>query len=172
MRKRRWELITLRRLRTLATVGSCGLYVLSLWFPCYYTPVYLSVGKPTPKPAYGMEALLLGWVEVIGEGYSAWLANPLWLLTLALILGHANRWIPTVSSSVGLLLSLSFLLYHSVLVNEAGHKGTIIGYGSAYWLWVSSFVLLLGTSIVPAPKLNEPGEPDSKKMLAFNAVDN
>lgn len=144
----------------LATVASCVLYVLSLFVPCYYSPVYLSSDHvATPKPEYGIAALLLGWIEVITEGYSAWLANPLWLLSLLLILGHADRWISVVISTVGFLFSLSFLFYNSVLVNEAGHKGEIIGYGIGYWLWLSSFVLLLGiASFQVRPNMDEPGE--------------
>lgn len=131
-------------LRVSALAGSCAVFAISLFVPCYYTPVYLTIDRvSTPKPEYGIAVFLLGWIEVFEQGYSAWLANPIWLLSLVLILRREKRWLSMTSVVIGLLLSLSFLRYEFVLVDEAGHQGPIIEIGIGYWLWVLSFVLLL-----------------------------
>ncbi|QDU35931.1 hypothetical protein Mal4_02130 [Maioricimonas rarisocia] len=110
----------------------------------------------TGKATYALGVLLFGWAEILLEGFSAWLANPLWLLTLVLILVPVPRPLPLATSLAGLALALSFLLYESILLDEAGNKGEILGYGPGYWLWGASFVALLVTSMLPVQSSESP----------------
>lgn len=54
----------------------------------------------------------------------------------------------TKTALLAILFILSFLLYRTVLMNEAGHFGSITGYGLGYWLWLSSAITTLAAHIL------------------------
>lgn len=110
-------------------------------------------------------ALLLGWSGMLlelgtiasavidlfqGKGFSisnpigssfAWLANPLFFLSLIALKRDSKRaiWLSVAS----LALMLSFMLIGKVVSNEAGGYATITAYKAGYWLWLSSPVVLM-----------------------------
>lgn len=74
-----------------------------------------------------------------------WLANP--VLLLAWIFYKKPK-IVIWLSLLAFLISLSFLLFSSIVVNEAGQFANITGYKLGYWLWIaSSCTMLAGSSI-------------------------
>lgn len=85
--------------------------------------------------------VLLGGVGLLGFGgaFTAWLANP--LLIISWILPHEKLVWKIVLSALAVLFSLSFLLFSEIIKDEAGHIGKITGYGAGYWIWVSSSLL-------------------------------
>lgn len=88
---------------------------------------------------------LLGWFAMIkgGAGIS-WLANP--LLFAAWIKLKKNLKASMFLSMFAALISLSFLLFDSIIDNENGQEKEIISYRAGYWLWVTSgVVMLVGT---------------------------
>jgi len=112
------------------------LFLLSLTQKCYCT---------TSQCGDSIMVFLLGWAAIVsgGAGFS-WIANPL-LFAAWFSLGK-NLKASMFLSVFAALLSLSFLLFDSVLDNEAGHQNQIIAYKSGYWIWTaSSLCMLTGT---------------------------
>ncbi len=163
-------MITKRRLRGCILIASILVFGRSVFTPCYYTHIYHGQ-SPILDPTFGIEALLFGWVEIFDSGYSAWLANPLWLISCILLLARSKMYCRLVAV-LALAVSLSFLLYDVVLVNEAGSKSEIIRYGIGYWLWVASFVLLcaataIGTNDAPRNFAGEEPLTNNARMRYF-----
>jgi Flp pilus assembly protein TadB len=46
------------------------------------------------------------------------------------------------------IVSLSFLFFKQIMVNEAGNYSKIISYNLGYWLWVLSAVIMLIGNLV------------------------
>lgn len=82
-------------------------------------------------------ALLIGWMNIFGPGIS-WLANPLFLFSLLSLMANKLKW-SLIFSFLAILFALSFLMFKTILISEAGHRGNITAYGIGYWLWISSF---------------------------------
>lgn len=117
-------------------VTSLLLFLVSLTQQCYCT---------TADCGDSIMAFLLGWAALLSGGAGiAWLANPLLIASWILLRKNLKA---TMFLSVGaVLFSLSFLLFDSVIANEAGHKQIIISYKTGFWLWVSSsMIMLVGT---------------------------
>lgn len=114
---------------------SVGLFLFSLTRQCYCT---------TTTCSDSIMVFLLGGLGLFMSGAAlAWLANPLIIFS----------WIHTkrkskhslTLSALAVLMCLSFLLFDTVLDNEAGHSNKIIEYKLGYWLWtLSAVVMLLG----------------------------
>lgn len=147
------------RLRTTALVASALLFLASLPLPVWWSPAYLGeTGEaPTPDPTYGLEVLLFGWIATLTHGDLAWLANPLWLVAIALAAGSVSpRWVPAALALLGSLAAASFLLSTDFLSNEAGHRSPILARGPGFWLWLSSFfTLLIATLLPPRPQTGD-----------------
>jgi len=45
-----------------------------------------------------------------------------------------------LTSTIALVLSLSFLLFKQIIKDEGGNYGIITGYRAGYWLWVGTMV--------------------------------
>ena len=118
---------------------SAILFLFSLTQKCYCT---------TSQCGDSIMAFLLGWFAVLtgGAGIS-WIANP--LLFTSWIVFRKNIKISFFLSLLATLFAFSFLLFDTILANEAGHYQQIISYKAGYWLWVSSSVsMLAGTFLV------------------------
>lgn len=84
-----------------------------------------------------IEAFLIGWLAMLANGgATAWLANP--LLIIAWILFARNKKAAWILALVALLLCLSFLNFHVIIEDEAGHYNPILKVRIGYWLWLSS----------------------------------
>ncbi|MGZ4037821.1 MAG: hypothetical protein ACXVPQ_08335, partial [Bacteroidia bacterium] len=81
-----------------------------------------------------------------GGAALTWWANP--LLLTAWISVKLSPKLSLITSGLALLISLSFLLFHSITDDEAGHYKEIIAYRPGYWLWVSSSFIMFAGNLV------------------------
>ena len=126
------------------------LFVASLFF----TAVYISNYQ---KEMSALDCFLLGWAESDG-GFFVWLANPLLFISWITLLIKQVK-ISTAISLLAACLSLSYLFFGKITVNEAGHQYPIHSYGLGYYLWVAScLTLLIGNIIL----LKSPEKPTEK----------
>jgi len=125
---RKWTLFT-----------SIGLFIISLTQTGYCT---------TNLCRSSIDCLITGALGFLyGGAAMTWLANPVLIASWAL--ANRNLWLSLTGSILATIISLSFLLFHHVLDNEAGHLNTIISYKAGYWLWLaSSLTMLAGNAIV------------------------
>lgn len=124
-----------KKLKKYILLISIGLFLLSLTQKCYCT---------VSNCSDSIMVFLLGWAAVISGAGITWLANP--ILFLAWLTLRKNLKASMFLSMTASLLSLAFLLFDSVLDNEAGNKNVITSYKAGYWLWAASAgVMLLGT---------------------------
>lgn len=137
------------------------LFALSLGFSGYYCEGESPDWSFGSDSGSGLLLLMIGWFGLFNLEF-AWLANPIYLLTLTIsfpgffTLGKAdqsqnNRYRATradlaVALAISLLataLAISFLL-QSTTIGGSGPAGTsfrIIGYNPGYFLWVTSMVI-------------------------------
>lgn len=127
------------RLKKYIIITSISLFIISLTQKCYCT---------TSECGDSIMAFLLGWAALLSGGAGiSWLANP--LLFASWIILKKNLKLAMFLSVAALLLSLSFLMFDTVIANEAGQKHQIIAYKMGYWLWMgSNMVMLLGTFVL------------------------
>lgn len=79
---------------------------------------------------------------VINGSDKTWWVNPLLFLSWILI---RNTEVSDKLSLISTILAASFLLFGSVIDDEAGHCNTITSYKLGYWLWLaSSLTMLIG----------------------------
>lgn len=102
---------------------SIALFAASLPFDAYCTR---SQGC---NPAWA--TLLIGWL-----GSFFWYANPFLVLSWLLV-RRGSGFLP-VTGSIALLISGSFLVFPTVLINEAGGTDRVQSFGTGYWLWLLS----------------------------------
>lgn len=113
---------------------SIALFAISLTQKAYCT---------TTSCSDSIMVFLLGWFSMISFGPGiCWVANPLLFLSWYY---HRDRLVRSMFLSVGaFLMSLSFLLFDSIIDNEGGQAHAIISYKLGYWSWVAStFVVLI-----------------------------
>lgn len=122
-----------KKLKKIFLIISVALFIFSLTQKCYCT---------TTQCGDSIMVFLLGWSALISGGAGiAWLANP--LLILAWIMLNKNLKFAMVLSVFAMLLSLSFLLFDSIVDNEGGGAHQITSYKAGYWLWVASNITML-----------------------------
>ena len=128
-----------KKLKKYIFIASISLFIISLTQKCYCT---------TSECGDSIMAFLLGWAALLSGGAGiSWLANP--LLFASWIMLRKNLKLSMFLSVAAALLSLSFLLFDTVIANEAGQKHQIIAYKLGYWLWMgSNLVMLLGTFVL------------------------
>ena len=122
-----------KKLKNIFLSISILLFIFSLTQKCYCT---------TSVCSDSIMVFILGWAALLkgGAGIS-WIANP--LLLAAWIKLKKNLKASMFLSMFGVLMSLSFLLFDSIIDNENGQNKEIISYQAGYWLWVSSAVVML-----------------------------
>lgn len=125
-----------KRIKKIFLIISITLFVLSLTQKCYCT---------TSTCSDSIMVFLLGWFAMLSGGAGiSWLANP--LLFFAWYQLNRNLKLSMFLSMFAFLMTLSFLLFYSVVDNENNQKQEIVAYKPGYWLWVlSAFVMLVGT---------------------------
>jgi hypothetical protein len=128
-----------KKLRKTIMLGSIFLFLVSLTQKCYCTKAECSDS---------IMVFLLGWVALLSGGIGlTWLAHPL-LFASRLALNKKPKASMFLSVFTA-LLSLSFLLFDSVLDNESNQKHPIISCQPGYWLWMASALcMLLGTFVL------------------------
>jgi hypothetical protein len=112
------------------------LFVASLFLDAFYT------SQENPRSwSLGFGLLVCGWLGLF-DGIVAWLANPLLLAAWILLLLRWPRGIwPLVFAVAALALALSFLRVDDLMVDEAGGRAMVTGYGPGYWVWMSSMLV-------------------------------
>jgi hypothetical protein len=128
-----------KKLKTYILYASIILFVFSLTQKCYCT---------TSNCSDSIMVLILGWAAFsAGAVGMVWFANP--LLFASWFFLKRNLKTAMFLSVFSFLLSLSFLMFDSILDNEGGIPHEIISYRLGYWLWVlSHLVMLLGTFVL------------------------
>ena len=128
-----------KKLKKSIMLGSSILFLLSLTQKCYCA---------TTTCGDSIMVFLLGWAALFSGGAGlSWLANPLLFASWLTL----NKKLKTSMffSVFAALLSLSFLLFDSVLDNESNQKHPIISYQPGYWLWTASTLcMLVGTFVL------------------------
>ena len=132
------------KIRRILFWGSIAIYLLALTQKTY------CVDGDCGDDFSGLANLLMGGLALlfVQDAVSLiWLANPLfWVAWLSF---RRNATLSLICIILGLSISLCFLFFDEILINEAGHYGQITGYATGYWLWVLSFVLLLVAVLIP-----------------------
>ncbi|MFV8346902.1 hypothetical protein [Flavobacterium sp. ZB4P13] len=99
------------------------------------------------KPVSSLTYFLIGSTAFIGGALLEqiiWLANPLSLLSIVLLLN--NKPIAIKFSLIALALSISFSTWSEILGDESGSMAKIISLELGYYLWVLSITILsIGT---------------------------
>ena len=115
-----------------------------------------------PRAAWGRGwyLLLIGWAGPMGLEFS-WFANPLLLTTWALCIGE-KKTAALLLSVLTLVPMISFYFTDQILVDEGGGRAKITGYGSGYWLWLSSAVLALAAAAIMR---KEPNQTPATRLL-------
>lgn len=116
---------------------------LALFFLCLSRDgYYVAIGH---KADSALALLLVGWLGFI-DGVFSWFANPFLLLAwVQFIRGKYSYAI--LFSIIAVVLIVTFQLHESIIVDEGGARSKIIGYGSGYWLWLSSSIVSFVASI-------------------------
>lgn len=132
----------LQKVRWGIWLSSILLFVISLAFPTYCTT------SSCDGVGGGLVDLSFGWMGALfgGGAYLVWFANPFFIIA---IFNNKNSPVTSVVlSGFALLIGLFFLRGGEVLLNEAGHTTYITGFQTGYWIWLSSFLLMLVASIL------------------------
>lgn len=131
----------IKRLRIIVFILSCLLFIISLTQTAYITEPAESIAS------HAFVAFLTGWLNFMGPGIS-WFANPLLIISWILLLNNKIKFC-IISSFIAVLFCLSFMLFNKIALDEAVNYGEILGYGTGYWLWLTScFTVFLGSILI------------------------
>jgi hypothetical protein len=116
---------------------------LALFFLCLPKDgYYVAIGY---KADSSLALLLVGWLGFI-DGVFSWFANPFLLLAWVQFIRKKYSY-AILCSFIAVMLIITFQLHETITVNEGGTRSKIIGYGSGYWLWLSSSIVSFVASI-------------------------
>ncbi|MNK78817.1 hypothetical protein D3C87_984650 [compost metagenome] len=136
---------------------SVGLFVFSLTRPA----LIIETGNGL-KSDESFLYFIIGSIAILGGGTSeflVWLANPLYFISLFLLIKNRKGSIYFII--IANFLAISFLRWKEILISESGSTGKIISFSSGYYLWVASIVVLLFVSICQLKK-----DPTSPKEVS------
>lgn len=123
---------------------SMALFIISLTQKAYCT---------TSECSDAFMTFILGWAAVFTTAAGiSWLANP--LLFISWIMIRRKPRLAMMCSVISFLLAGSFLLFDSILANEAGHSQAITGYRMGFWFWLASHLAMLIGTFVLVYKMN------------------
>lgn len=106
----------------------------------------ISLGFNTLISSEGDPSFLVGLICLLfGFGYLTWYANPLFFLS-ALLVVKGSRW-AAGTSVLSLALALSALSIQRIPIDESGHEADVIAYGTGFFLWLASILVLLLSSL-------------------------
>lgn len=117
------------------------LFSLAIFAASLFFPALLFEDAP---PVMGGEVLGWGWWGFL-TGNFAWLANPIFLLSLFL-LSKRKIGLARLTTAGAVLLGLQSYAAHEWWFNE-GAGTPIIGLGTAFYIWMSSLVALFLASL-------------------------
>jgi len=113
---------------------SVALFVVSLTQISFYT------GAESNQHSYarGFELLLIGWMGLLAYVFN-WLANPALLLAYIFVFKRKYE-NATIASLVSVYFAASFLTRETI--SAGGDAEIITGYGTGYWLWLVSAIIM------------------------------
>lgn len=128
-----------KKLKNFLLLTSILLFLFSLTQKCYCT---------TSTCSDSIIVFILGWAAIFTSGAGlVWFANPLLIFSWFML--KRNLKTSMFVSVFASLISLSFLLFETIIDNEGGGHNSIISYKSGYWTWVaSSMVMMVGTFVL------------------------
>lgn len=123
--------------------ASVCLFVASLFNDGYYIE---GLNARAWAPAWGL--LLIGWMG-LAYGTFTWLGNPA-LIAAWMLFFNKKPTLSLLAAFIALVFMVSFLFQQTVVSSEAPSYSRIVGYGTGYWLWLTSGVLQVVGSAVAA----------------------
>lgn len=121
--------------RWIVLLGSGLLYGISLFFPAFA----LKEGQSSFLP--GFVCLLFGFGEF------AWYANPLYFASLITLL-LKKTYLTALLSCSALAIAVTTIWIEQLPRDASGETTTVVGYGPAFYLWLSSMLVILGASVM------------------------
>lgn len=124
---------------------SLMLFIISLFYPAF------TIDRDENPNAYSNSMILfsLGWMSILGGAivpFIIWLANPLYIYSIYLIIREEKKGI--ITSTISSLLAIAFSQLDTIMTSESGSYSTITGLGTGYKLWaVSLSILTIGQFI-------------------------
>lgn len=113
-----------------------------LYIACLIQPSFYTEASLPDSWGYGWEALLFGWLSLLSMSMWVWLGNP--LLFLSWYYNTRKTYFDSlVFGLLALSASLTFMSEKEILIDEAGHRALITGYGWGYWLWLGAEVFAI-----------------------------
>jgi hypothetical protein len=117
------------------------------------TPAFHLVSEASgSRELLGVETLIMGWLMIFNHQY-AWLANLVGLWALAFVFIYRSR-AALIPSLIGLLAAQHAwaLLGTSTALGDDGKEFRIVSAGPGLFLWMLTFVLFAGASLVVEPE--------------------
>jgi hypothetical protein len=97
-----------------------------------------TIEGPNPRAwSSGGGVLLVGWLGLLYDGVWAWLANPMVMLSWALLKLRRSM-SALVCAIAACVLALTFLRVRFITVSEAPTTAPIATLESGYWIWIAS----------------------------------
>ena len=129
----------MRKLMTTKT-PMAGVKISVVLFVISLTQINIYTGAESNQVSYarGFELLLIGWMGLLGYVFN-WLANPALLLAYVFVFKRKYEH-ATISSLVSVYFAASFLTRETI--PNGGDGETITGYGSGYWMWLASAIIM------------------------------
>jgi hypothetical protein len=115
------------------------LFLISLTQPAFF------IDRKDDPNAYSNSLILflLGWMSLLGGAFIPfiiWLANPLYFLSIFLII--QKKYFGFITALGSTCLAIMFSQLNTVMTSESGNNSIIAGLGLGFKLWLSSFVVL------------------------------
>ena len=132
----------MNKLKKISLSVSILIFLLSLTQPAFY------IGRSDPDGwSNSLGLLLMGWSGALfgGAGLS-WLAHPFLLLSWIFFLKKPKM--SLLFNFIAIIFSASFLLFHTIISDEAGNYSVITERKTGYWLWLTSIIMLFIFNLV------------------------
>jgi len=138
------EMIENNKVRLSAVVKFCVVLSLISFLVSLTQPAFF-IDRPEDPNAWSnsLFLLLLGWMSALGgagDAFYIWLANPLYITAIILVLRKRKSGI--YYSFISTILAFIFLLLPRITTSESGSTSAITGRGLGFWLWFSAFIIL------------------------------
>ncbi len=132
--------------RWLTVISVIFIYGKSLTLVAFTRTILSPVECSRVTEVRGLEVLASGWLGLL-DGTIGWYANI--ALVFAIVFLWENLKISVISSTLGLLIALSSLLYKKSWLDENCAPYEIVGgWGMGFYLWLSCFCILLLSAVI------------------------
>jgi len=114
---------------------SLSVLIISLSQPAFYCN-----GHKAMPSAY---LFFMGWSGILGGGIPSclpWLANPIYFISIYLIIRNKNY--ALYLSLLSVLIAFSFSFLDNIVTSESGSTSKIVSLEPGYYLWLTSFIIL------------------------------